>query len=136
MSNISVNITELKQLLEATPASHNIMLVGNHGIGKSEILTEFFKEKGMPVVALFLGQMADPGDLIGLPTKDEKTGKTEFMPPYWFPVDGKPIGNQYGGMNSVFPVFILVHTGSRSTESRSSCSSTSSTEPVLRFSRR
>ena len=27
MSNISVNITELKQLLEATPASHNIMLV-------------------------------------------------------------------------------------------------------------
>ena len=91
MSNISVNITELKQLLEATPASHNIMLVGNHGIGKSEILTEFFKEKGMPVVALFLGQMADPGDLIGLPCKDEKTGKTDFMPPYWFPTDGKPI---------------------------------------------
>ena len=91
MSNISVNITELKQLLEATPASHNIMLVGNHGIGKSEILTEFFKEKGMPVVALFLGQMADPGDLIGLPNKDEKTGKTDFMPPYWFPIDGKPI---------------------------------------------
>ena len=91
MSNISVNITELKQLLEATPASHNIMLVGNHGIGKSEILTEFFKEKGMEVVALFLGQMADPGDLIGLPCKDEKTGKTDFMPPYWFPVDGKPI---------------------------------------------
>ena len=89
--NISPNITELKQLLEATPASHNIMLVGNHGIGKSEILTEFFKEKGMPVVALFLGQMADPGDLIGLPTKDEKTGKTDFMPPYWFPIDGKPI---------------------------------------------
>ena len=91
MSNISVNITELKQLLEATPASHNIMLVGNHGIGKSEILTDFFKEKDMPVVALFLGQMADPGDLIGLPSKDEKTGKTDFMPPYWFPVDGKPI---------------------------------------------
>lgn len=91
MSNISVNITELKQLLEATPASHNIMLVGNHGIGKSEILTEFFREKGMPIVALFLGQMSDPGDLIGLPCKDEKTGKTDFMPPYWFPTDGNPI---------------------------------------------
>ena len=91
MSNISVNITELKQLLEATPASHNIMLVGNHGIGKSEILTEFFREKGMPVVALFLGQMSDPGDLIGLPCKDEKTGKTDFMPPYWLPTDGNPI---------------------------------------------
>ena len=86
-----MNITELKQLLEATPASHNIMLVGNHGIGKSEILTEHFKEFGMPVIALFLGQMADPGDLIGLPCKDEQTGKTDFMPPYWFPTDGKPI---------------------------------------------
>lgn len=40
MGNISVNITELKQLLKAVPATHNIMLVGNHGIGKSEILTE------------------------------------------------------------------------------------------------
>ncbi|MBO4525883.1 MAG: AAA family ATPase, partial [Bacteroidales bacterium] len=46
---------------------------------------------GMPVVALFLGQMADPGDLIGIPSKNEQTGKTEFMPPYWFPLDGKPI---------------------------------------------
>jgi hypothetical protein len=45
----------------------------------------------MSVIPLFLGQMSDPGDLIGLPNKDEKTGKTEFMPPYWFPVDGKPI---------------------------------------------
>lgn len=91
MSNISVNITELKQLLEATPASHNIMLVGNHGIGKSEILSEYYGSLGMPVVALFLGQMSDPGDLIGLPCKDEKTGRTDFMPPYWFPTDGKPI---------------------------------------------
>ena len=91
MSNISVNITELKQLLEATPASHNIMLVGNHGIGKSEILSEYYGSPGMPVVALFLGQMRDPGDLIGHPCKDEKTGKTDFMPPYWFPTDGSPI---------------------------------------------
>ena len=91
MSNISVNTQELNLLLENTPSTHNIMLVGNHGIGKSEILTEFFKEKGMNVIALFLGQMADPGDLIGLPCKDEKSGKTDFMPPYWFPTDGKPI---------------------------------------------
>lgn len=91
MSNISVNIVELKQLLEVLPSTHNLMLVGSHGIGKSEILTDYFKEKGMPVVALFLGQMADPGDLIGLPCKDEVTGKTDFMPPYWFPTDGKPI---------------------------------------------
>ncbi len=91
MTNISISATELQDLLERTPAAHNIMLVGNHGIGKSEILTAYFKGKGMTVIALFLGQMSDPGDLLGLPRRDEKTGKTEFMPPYWFPTDGKPI---------------------------------------------
>ena len=91
MSNISINTTELQQLLDITPAHQNIMLVGAHGIGKSEILTEYFSGKGMRVVPLFLGQMSDPGDLIGIPNRNETTGKTEFMPPYWFPLDGKPI---------------------------------------------
>jgi hypothetical protein len=35
--------------------------------------------------------MSDPGDLIGLPTLDSSTGKTEFRPPWWFPLDGKPV---------------------------------------------
>ena len=91
MANISVNTTELLQLLDMTPAHQNIMLVGNHGIGKSEVLTEHFAALGMKVVPLFLGQMSDPGDLIGIPNRDDKTGKTVFMPPYWFPLDGKPI---------------------------------------------
>lgn len=91
MANISINTTELLQLLDITPSDQNIMLVGNHGIGKSEILTEHFSGKGMAVVPLFLGQMSDPGDLIGIPNRNETTGKTEFMPPYWFPLDGKPI---------------------------------------------
>ena len=91
MANINVNTTELLQLLDITPADHNLMLIGKHGIGKSEILTDYYVKKGMPVVALFLGQMSDPGDLIGIPNKNEQTGKTDFMPPYWFPLDGKPI---------------------------------------------
>ena len=88
---ISISIKGLQKLLETMPSDQNIMLSGRHGIGKSEILTKFYKDKGMKIVALFLGQMSDPGDLIGLPNKDEKTGKTEFMPPYWFPVDDEPI---------------------------------------------
>lgn len=91
MANINVNITELLQILETTPPEHNIMLVGEKGIGKSELLTEFFTSKGMKVIPLFLGQLSDPGDLIGLPCKDQATGRTNFMPPYWFPVDGEPI---------------------------------------------
>ena len=89
--SIAINETELMTLLEVTPTWQNIMLAGRHGIGKSQILTRYFKEKGIPVKTLFLGQMSDPGDLLGLPNKDEKTGKTVFMPPYWFPVDGQPI---------------------------------------------
>ena len=95
---IVINTTELKGTLQITPALQNIMLVGKHGIGKSEILTSYFQEQGMKVVTLFLGQMSDPGDIIGLPskveTKDTKgnvTAQTDFTPPYWFPVDGQPI---------------------------------------------
>ena len=88
---IAINSKELETLLEVTPSWQNIMLTGRHGIGKSQILTNYFESKGMRVVALFLGQMSDPGDLLGLPTKDEATGKTAFMPPYWFPVDGQPV---------------------------------------------
>lgn len=90
---MAINITtrELRDILETTPATHNIMLSGKHGIGKSRIVTEHFEEKGQKVVTLFLGQMSDPGDLIGLPHKDESTGKTVFMPPYWFPTDGSPV---------------------------------------------
>ena len=64
---INVNTKRLLRILEVTPAMQNIMLVGRHGIGKSEILTQFYEQRGEHVVTLFLGQMSDPGDLIGLP---------------------------------------------------------------------
>lgn len=86
---ININTKELLEILDIVPAEQNIMLVGKHGIGKSEILTKYFNDKGMKVVTLFLGQMSDPGDLIGLPTRDEATGHTTFMPPYWFPTSEK-----------------------------------------------
>lgn len=88
---IKINTQELYCLLENTPPQHNIMLSGTHGIGKSRILTAYFQTKGIPVVTLFLGQMSDPGDLIGLPDKDTESGKTVFRPPYWFPVDNTPV---------------------------------------------
>ena len=95
---VTISTNELKETLELTPSTQNIMLVGKHGIGKSEILTSYFQSQGMKVVALFLGQMSDPGDIIGLPSKVEAkdangnvTAQTDFTPPYWFPIDGKPI---------------------------------------------
>ena len=64
---MKIDSTQLTFILENTPAEQNIMLVGRHGIGKSRILEDFFDGRGEKVVTLFLGQMSDPGDLIGLP---------------------------------------------------------------------
>ena len=89
--SVSIDSSELERLLSRMPASQNLMLAGRHGIGKSQMLTRYFEARGMRVVTLFLGQMSDPGDLIGLPVKNTDTGKTDFMPPYWFPTDGKPV---------------------------------------------
>lgn len=91
---ININTQRLLHILEVTPASQNILLVGRHGIGKSEILTHFFEQKGQKVVTLFLGQMADPGDLIGLPASVEvsqQATRTQFIPPFWWPMDNTPI---------------------------------------------
>lgn len=67
------------------------MLVGRHGIGKSDIIREFYSGRGMPVVSFFLGQMSDPGDLIGLMHQNRETGRSEFMPPYWWPQPDQPV---------------------------------------------
>ena len=89
---IKIDVKELENVLKFTPHEQNIMLVGNHGIGKSQIVTEFYeKQKNMRVIALFLGQMSDLGDLIGLMYKNDKTGHSEFLPPYWWPLEDEPI---------------------------------------------
>jgi len=89
MAAIKVDVPELIEILRLTPPEQNIMLIGKHGLGKSQIIAEFYKR--MKVIAFFLGQMSDPGDLIGLMYQDQKTGHSEFLPPYWWPTDNKPI---------------------------------------------
>ena len=90
---IVIDTRRLLHILDVTPATHNVMLVGRHGIGKSQILTQYYQKRGIRVVPLFLGQMADPGDLIGLPVLQSSSmdAATTYAPPFWFPTDGKPI---------------------------------------------
>ncbi len=89
---IRIDARELLEVLRLTPPEQNVLLIGKHGLGKSEIIRRFYEhESRKPVVAFFLGQMSDPGDLIGLMHKDEQTGRSVFLPPYWWPVDGRPI---------------------------------------------
>lgn len=106
--NTPINISDLEYILEYTPHNQNIMLSGKHGIGKSEIITEFYTKKGFKVVPLFVGQMSDPGDIIGLPNKNETTGQTEFMLPYWFPTDNTPIVLFLDELNRARPEILQV----------------------------
>jgi hypothetical protein len=89
---IRIDVKELLEVLRLTPPEQNVLLVGKHGIGKSEIIRHFFeRDRKMTVAAFFLGQMSDPGDLIGLMHKDMEMGRSVFLPPYWWPADGRPM---------------------------------------------
>jgi len=89
---IKIDAIQLRDVLNYTPSEQNIMLVGAHGIGKSQILKHYYEnEKKMPMIIFFLGQMSDPGDLIGLMRKNEQTGHSEFLPPYWWPDNNEPV---------------------------------------------
>ncbi|NER98574.1 MAG: AAA family ATPase, partial [Symploca sp. SIO1B1] len=41
---IRIDAHELYQVLELTPPEQNILLVGKHGIGKSEIISHFYRQ--------------------------------------------------------------------------------------------
>lgn len=87
-------IAQVKKLLDVTPLDQALMLRAIHGVGKSEFIRDHYKAQGYEVVTLFLGQMSDAGDLIGLPDRTdvvfEYEGQkvtqkiTEFCPPKWW----------------------------------------------------
>lgn len=82
-------VKELQKIIEKTPNHHAILIEGIHGIGKSQVVEKYAEENDYKCTVLFLGQMADAGDLIGLPDreKNEDTGYTHtvFRPPFWWP---------------------------------------------------
>lgn len=87
-----MNIAEAKLILPFIPAEFTPMLKGVHGIGKTEVVRQIAEEFWhQPCVELQGSQLSDVGDLIGLQRIDAETGHTEWVPPYWCPVDGKPI---------------------------------------------
>jgi len=89
-----IDFDTLKRLLPHVIRSRKPILIrGKHGIGKSEIVyqlapkvAEFMhladKSYVYPIVERRASQMADAGDLMGLPTMDGET--TQFLPMKWF----------------------------------------------------
>ncbi len=88
---IAFRITEAKRVVrEIMEAGETPILVGHAGIGKTQLIQQIGEQTGRKVECLLLSQM-EPGDLLELPYKDEETKQTMFLPPKWFPKDGKTI---------------------------------------------
>jgi hypothetical protein len=92
-----MNISELKQSITAVVnTGRTPHIIGKHGIGKTEAVRQWATENNYKVIEKRLGQMADPGDLIGLQEfiRDAKTDKaisTRHVLPEWFPREPRTI---------------------------------------------
>ncbi len=88
MANIK-EMTSIFNAMNVSPELFNqaIALRGRHGVGKSEFIDAFFTQNGYRVITLFLGQLSDAGDLLGLPYHETVDGTTvtRFAKPDWWP---------------------------------------------------
>ncbi len=57
-----------------------VMIRGRHGVGKSEVAYMIGRERDLPVVEIRASQLADVGDLVGLPLISETSEYTKFSP--------------------------------------------------------
>ena len=65
---------------------------GMHGIGKTQLVKDFAKEKGCGYAFLSSAQIEEVGDLIGFPMVEEKNGNkiTKYATPEWVPQEEGP----------------------------------------------
>ena len=94
------NIAHTKEILLDMCPEHTPMIRGRHGTGKTEVIRQLCADPNgwnMRCCELQGSQLSDVGDLIGLmqiiDVKDDEGmihKESAWVPPYWFPKDGKP----------------------------------------------
>jgi MoxR-like ATPase len=70
-------------------ARQPILLLGKHGIGKSDLPADAARELGVSFISLDLSLM-EPVDLVGIP-RIESDGRTHYAPPSFLPSDGSGV---------------------------------------------
>jgi hypothetical protein len=81
-----MNIKNLKNALPVLFKAKVVpLIIGAHGVGKSQAIAQHAKETGVGFIDLRLGLM-EPGDLLGL--ADLSKGVTSFARPAWLPTEG------------------------------------------------
>jgi alkaline phosphatase D len=77
-----MNITEVTDLLKyADACNHVVMMVGPHGIGKTEAVKSYATENNLHCEVLMLS-LLDTGDMLGLPYREGLS--TKWAQPVWF----------------------------------------------------
>lgn len=79
--------TALSYLIDA---NQPVMLHGSPGVGKSDIVRQIARQRGIELIDLRLSQL-DPVDLRGVPSVDTKKHITLWNTPSFLPTDGKGI---------------------------------------------
>ena len=78
-----MNVQKTLYCLTHFPVEESILICGNHGIGKSQIVKQAARQLGVPCIDFRLSQN-DVGDLKGMPF--HVNGRTVFAPPEFFPL--------------------------------------------------
>jgi hypothetical protein len=86
MNTISMGKQLTELITMCYKSNRPVLLIGSHGIGKSEAMEQVAKEMDIGLLVRDLS-LLEPPDLIGLPiTKD---GRTVYAPPAFLPRDGR-----------------------------------------------
>jgi len=78
-----MNRKETVRTLMTFPIAQAILLIANHGVGKSEVVKQVANKLGVPCVDFRLSEN-DAGDLKGMPF--HVNGRTVFAPPEFMPI--------------------------------------------------
>lgn len=80
-------VSALGYLLDA---NQPVMLHGSPGVGKSDVVRQVAKQRGIDLIDLRLSQL-DPVDLRGVPSVDPKKKVTSWNVPSFLPTEGKGV---------------------------------------------
>ena len=80
-----MNKEQLYALMDGSSPKVSLLLIGKHGVGKSEIIEEYAKSRNKKFISIVLSQRTE-GDFVGIPLKKEIEGKiySSFAPPDMF----------------------------------------------------
>lgn len=86
-----MNAKSTFEYLTSLPPSQAIMLVSNHGMGKSSIVHQAAEQLNIPCVDIRLAN-SEVGDVKGMPEINKDIRRVEFYKPWWWPREDSPAG--------------------------------------------